>query len=165
MGTTELRQTLIELSNDINILRESSKNIFTAYLSNQFDKKIISDCLYPMLGAVIKLVGYDLRDCIKELGNNEKPEPQVCDTPCEQPIVPAAVTNVSVPKNIFQERVKTLRAKHKLSLRELASLLNIQYSTVWAWESKGSIPKQATLEELAKLFNVPSQYLVGEGEE
>lgn len=59
------------------------------------------------------------------------------------------------------ERIKMLREATELTQAELAKRLNITRSSVNAWEMGISIPSTQFLIELALLFNVSTDYLLG----
>lgn len=59
------------------------------------------------------------------------------------------------------ERIKMLREATKLTQAELAKQLSITRSSVNAWEMGISIPSTQFLIEMALLFNVSTDYLLG----
>lgn len=61
----------------------------------------------------------------------------------------------------FAERIKAERAKHGLSATDLANKLQIQKTRVSMWETKGIVPRQEMLFKLCDLFDVSSDYLLG----
>jgi len=61
----------------------------------------------------------------------------------------------------FSTRVKELREKAGLSMDQLAKQLKITKSRVNMWENNGTVPRMNTLIELAKFFNVTTDYLLG----
>lgn len=62
---------------------------------------------------------------------------------------------------IFAERLKYLRLEKELSQRQLAKLLNINYTSIQRWESEMRIPNAEAIVLLAKYFNVSADYLLG----
>jgi transcriptional regulator with XRE-family HTH domain len=60
------------------------------------------------------------------------------------------------------ERLKQLRLKKKLSLRELGNLAHISHSFIADIESGRSNPSLATLEILARVLGTTTSYLLGE---
>ena len=62
---------------------------------------------------------------------------------------------------IFGTRVKELREKAELSMEELAKKLGVTKSRVNMWENNGTVPRMNILIELAKYFNVTTDYLLG----
>ena len=61
----------------------------------------------------------------------------------------------------FCTRVKELREKAGLSMDQLAKQLGITKSRVNMWENNGTVPRMNVLVELAKFFNVTTDYLLG----
>lgn len=59
------------------------------------------------------------------------------------------------------EKIKHLREKNALTQSALAKKLNVTRSSVNAWEMGISVPSTALLVELAKLFQVSTDYLLG----
>lgn len=59
------------------------------------------------------------------------------------------------------ERIKLLREKAGYSQAELARKLSVTRSSVNAWESGLSAPTAVYIIELAKLFRVSTDYLLG----
>ena len=62
---------------------------------------------------------------------------------------------------LFSTRVKELREKAGLSMDQLAKQLGITKSRVNMWENNGTVPRMNVLVELAKFFNVTTDYLLG----
>ena len=58
-------------------------------------------------------------------------------------------------------RIKNLRLENGLSLRELASELNISYSSLGKYERGEQEPSFETLEKISKRFHVTTDYLLG----
>ena len=61
----------------------------------------------------------------------------------------------------FPSRLKGLREKTGLTQSELAKKLNINRSSVNAWEMGLSAPSTPFVAELSKLFSVTSDFLLG----
>ena len=62
---------------------------------------------------------------------------------------------------MIAEKVKCLREKSSLTQSALAKKLNVTRSSVNAWEMGISVPSTTLLVELAKLFHVSTDYLLG----
>ena len=58
-------------------------------------------------------------------------------------------------------RIKALREQHGMTQTALAKQLGITRSSVNAWEMGISVPSTQYITELAKLFKVSSDYLLG----
>ena len=58
-------------------------------------------------------------------------------------------------------RIRTLREQAGFSQAELARRLSVTRSSVNAWESGLSAPTAASLVDLARLFRVSADYLLG----
>ena len=61
----------------------------------------------------------------------------------------------------FSTRVKELREKAGLSMVQLAEQLGVTKSRVNMWENNGTVPRMSVLVELAKVFGVSTDYLLG----
>lgn len=61
---------------------------------------------------------------------------------------------------IFSNRLKELRLKRNLTQKEMAEKLNVQRST-YSWYESGRIPNMETLREIAQIFGVSVDYLLG----
>lgn len=59
------------------------------------------------------------------------------------------------------QRIKELRLNHNMTGSELGQKLNITRNAVSQWETSKRIPTSAMLSEIAKLFNVTTDYLLG----
>ena len=57
--------------------------------------------------------------------------------------------------------IKELRRNKHITQKDLAKLMNVSQQTVGAWETGRAIPGSDTLGELADLFNVSTDYLLG----
>lgn len=62
---------------------------------------------------------------------------------------------------MIAERIKFLREEHKLTQADLAKKLGITRSGVNAWEMGISVPSTQYVVELANLFKVSTDYLLG----
>lgn len=62
---------------------------------------------------------------------------------------------------MIAERIKVLREQKGFTQAELAKQLNITRSSVNAWEMGISNPSTQYIVELAKIFNVSADYLLG----
>lgn len=61
----------------------------------------------------------------------------------------------------FGNRLKTLREHHNLSQKEFANILNIANSTLSQYESDKRVPSDEVKLQIAKYFNVSTDYLLG----
>lgn len=59
------------------------------------------------------------------------------------------------------DRIKDLREKNELTQTELAKKLNVTRSSVNAWEMGISVPSTALIVDIAKLFHISTDYLLG----
>ena len=64
-------------------------------------------------------------------------------------------------KNIFGKRLKELRNRENLSIRQLGKLTDISPTCISRWEREVSIVNAEQLIIFAKFFNVSLDYLVG----
>lgn len=62
---------------------------------------------------------------------------------------------------VFSKKLKELRLEKGLSQRELAEILKTNNSSVCDWERERSQPDLETLVDIAKYFNVSTDYLLG----
>lgn len=62
---------------------------------------------------------------------------------------------------MIADRIKELREKHDLTQSALSKQLGITRSSVNAWELGISVPSTQYLVELAQIFNVSTDYLLG----
>ena len=60
--------------------------------------------------------------------------------------------------------IRELRKQKKLTQAELAKVMSVSQQTVGAWETGRAIPGSDTLGDLADLFNVSTDYLLGRPE-
>lgn len=58
-------------------------------------------------------------------------------------------------------RIKELRKEKKLSQKELASILLVDFRTVSFWETERYEPNFKQLEALCKYFEVSADYIIG----
>ena len=61
----------------------------------------------------------------------------------------------------FSERLKNLRQEKGMLQKDLAKLLNVSRSTIADWECRGHEPSYALLMEIAKIFGISIDYLLG----
>ena len=66
---------------------------------------------------------------------------------------------------IFSRRLKELREKQQLSMEQLGKDLGVTKSRVNMWENSGTVPRSDVLVNLAKYFNVSTDYLLGNQDE
>ena len=66
--------------------------------------------------------------------------------------------------DMIAEKIKQLREKHNLTQSETAKRLGITRSGVNAWEMGLTIPSTQYIVELARLFHVSTDYLLGVSE-
>ena len=59
------------------------------------------------------------------------------------------------------DKIKLLREKNNLTQSALAKKLNVTRSSVNAWEMGISVPSTALVVDIAKLFHVSTDYLLG----
>ena len=62
---------------------------------------------------------------------------------------------------MFGERLKTIRAKNGISQATLATKLSVAQPTVASWEINRTSPPPEIITQLAKYFNVTTDYLLG----
>ena len=62
---------------------------------------------------------------------------------------------------MIADKIKQLRVSNNMTQADLAKKLNITRSSVNAWEMGISSPSTAYLVELAELFHVSTDYLLG----
>ncbi len=65
---------------------------------------------------------------------------------------------------MVSERIKQLREKNNLTQSSLAKKLNVTRSSVNAWEMGISVPSTSLIVDLARLFHVSTDYLLGMNE-
>lgn len=68
-----------------------------------------------------------------------------------------------MPKELFSlaQKIKLLREKANMTQAELARTLGLSRSSVNAWEMGLSVPSTQYIVELAKTFNISTDYLLG----
>ena len=59
------------------------------------------------------------------------------------------------------DRIKNLREQHLLTQMELSKKLGITRSSVNAWEMGISVPSTQSLVQLAQIFDISTDYLLG----
>ena len=62
---------------------------------------------------------------------------------------------------MIAERIKQLREQHSMTQANLAKQLGITRSSVHAWEMGISVPSTQYLVELAHIFKISTDYLLG----
>ena len=62
---------------------------------------------------------------------------------------------------MIAERIKTLRVSNNLTQSALAKKLNVTRSSVNAWEMGISVPSTSLIVDIARLFHVSTDYLLG----
>ena len=62
---------------------------------------------------------------------------------------------------MIADRIKSLREQKNMTQADLAKKLNITRSSVNAWEMGISVPSTTYIVELAQLFHVSTDYLLG----
>ena len=62
---------------------------------------------------------------------------------------------------VLSTRIKELREKAGLSMDQLAKQLGVTKSRVNMWENNGTVPRMNILIQLAKFFDVSTDYLLG----
>ncbi len=66
---------------------------------------------------------------------------------------------------LFGERLRIIRKKHKQTQGEMADVLGVTTRTIANWESGDRAPTIETLSEIARLYSVSTDYLLGKEEE
>lgn len=64
--------------------------------------------------------------------------------------------------DLIKKNIKTLREKHNVSQRELASKLNITQSSYSGWETGAHVPKLENLKQLAVLLDLDPYEFIGD---
>ena len=62
---------------------------------------------------------------------------------------------------VFCERLKTLRIERDLSAKQLAKEINVSDSSIIRWENGLRVPSIYNLYNLARFFDISSDYLIG----
>lgn len=62
---------------------------------------------------------------------------------------------------MFAQRLKLLRKEAKMSQKDLADRIFSARNTISNWENGTREPNLGTVKDLAKLFNVSADYLLG----
>ena len=60
----------------------------------------------------------------------------------------------------FATRLKTLRAEHHMTQKELASRMNLARTTITGYETKNRQPSHEKLADMASIFGVTVHYLL-----
>ena len=63
--------------------------------------------------------------------------------------------------DIFQIKLKELRAEKELTQKQLADLLNTTDDSIFSWEKGRSQPSIEMIRKLCLFFDVSSDYLLG----
>jgi transcriptional regulator with XRE-family HTH domain len=66
-------------------------------------------------------------------------------------------------ENRLGRRIQACREAKKISRSELAKLIGISPATIWHWETRGTIPRQARMSKIAEALQVSESYLWGTG--
>ena len=66
---------------------------------------------------------------------------------------------------MFRIRLKEQREKHNVSQQQLANSLGVSQGTIGNWESGIREPNFKTITKLAEMFNVTTDYLLGNSDE
>ena len=61
----------------------------------------------------------------------------------------------------FGQRIKELRIEHSMTQKQLAAQLHVRNTTVSAWEASIAEPPYETLAQIARMFGVTTDYLLG----
>ena len=64
-------------------------------------------------------------------------------------------------KDDFGARLKEIRIKNKITLRELAKILNVNFSTISRWENDEISPSINYLKSICDYFDISADYLIG----
>lgn len=62
---------------------------------------------------------------------------------------------------IFAERLRELRTERKITIQELGKEIGVSHPTISRWENCLREPSLANAKEVAKFFNVSTDYLCG----
>ena len=62
---------------------------------------------------------------------------------------------------IFAQQLRNLRIEHNLSMKQLAKELNVTDAAISYWENDINEPKISYLVDIAKFFDVTTDYLLG----
>lgn len=62
---------------------------------------------------------------------------------------------------IFAQQLRNLRIEHNLSMKQLAKALNVTDAAISYWENDINEPKISYLADIAKFFDVTTDYLLG----
>lgn len=61
----------------------------------------------------------------------------------------------------FGSRLKEVRIKNKITLRELAKILDVNFSTISRWENGEISPSIDNLKNICDYFDISADYLIG----
>ena len=62
---------------------------------------------------------------------------------------------------IFAERLRELRTEHNMSMKQLASAIDVTDAAISNWENNINEPKISYLKVIAVYFGVSTDYLLG----
>ena len=62
---------------------------------------------------------------------------------------------------IFSKNLKSLRIEHNLSQTQVGNKLGVTQSTIAKWESNEREPSLEMLVQIANIFNISTDYLLG----
>ncbi|WP_129045042.1 helix-turn-helix domain-containing protein [Companilactobacillus metriopterae] len=65
---------------------------------------------------------------------------------------------------MFGIRLRNLRNEHNFTQEELAEKIGVSPKTIGTWERETREPPIKTINKLSKIFNVPTDYLLGNSE-
>lgn len=68
---------------------------------------------------------------------------------------------LSKRKCLFSQKVRELRIEKGMQQKEIADMLGFSSGAISEWETRGKEPDFTTLMELAVLFGVTTDYLLG----
>lgn len=66
-------------------------------------------------------------------------------------------------KSMFNEKLKTLRERDDLSQTRFANEIGFSQAAISAWENGTREPGIAAILQIARFFNVSTDYLIGDG--
>lgn len=64
-------------------------------------------------------------------------------------------------KEQLEKRLKLIKKRTYLNAEDIADILNIEKSTIKRWREKYITPSTANIVDLAKIFNVPTDFILG----
>lgn len=62
---------------------------------------------------------------------------------------------------MLSDKLRSLRKQHGYSQIELSKLLHVSQSTITSWETGKADPSSTAIKQLANLFSVSTDYLLG----